>query len=196
MTSKEKMTEYQVKQLLEDVETILRLQDKHEEHIRDKKYRGALREVKDKCLLSIMTKSEYESFYSHGGHYKSYHYFISYASPSSNPLGIEDIDNSQVNFTAFNFTRGSFESQKKQEGVSFHSFYAFQADFFNQVYEVLKPYIVHRVRKLYNENGTEEEHYNFLQNRFSIKYESLLLVYDAITDIYRKYQIESKNYLK
>jgi hypothetical protein len=195
MTSKEKMTEYQVKQLLEDVETILRLQDKHEEHIKDKKYRGALRQVKDKCLLSIMTKSEYESFYSDGGQYKSYHYFISYASPSGNPLGIEDIDNSQVNFTAFNFTRG-FESERKKEGVSFHSFYAFQADFFNQVYEVLKPYIVNKVRRLYNENGTEEEHYNFIQNRFSIKYESLLLVYDAITDIYTKYQIESKNYLK
>jgi hypothetical protein len=192
MTSKEKMTEYQVKQLLADVETILRLQDKHEEHIKDKKYRGALRQVKDKCLLSIMTKSEYESFYSDGGQYKSYHYFISYATPSGIPLGIEDIDNSQVNFTAF--VPESYE--RKKEGVSFHSFYAFHADFFNQVYEVLKPYIVNKVRRLYNENGTEEEHYNFIQNRFSIKYESLLLVYDAVTDIYRKYQIESKNYLK
>jgi hypothetical protein len=192
MTNKEKMTEYQVKQLLEDVETILRLQDKHKEHIKDKKYKSALMEVKDKCLLSIMTKKDYESFYSEGGYYKSYRYFVSYASPSREPIGIEAIDNSQVTFTSF--VPESYE--RKKEGVSFHSLYAFQADFFNQVHEVLKPYIVNKVKNLYNENGTEQEHFYFLQNSFSIKYESLLLVYDAIIDIFYKYKLESENYLK
>ena len=187
----------QVKELLEDMNKVLAIQEKYSS-LFSREAKKTFKEyeiIRDKCVFSELLAIDFERFVFKDRHVSIEGYpFVSLHSPYIPKLFPEDVKK-QVSLTSLchAYDRSVWIDREK---ITLYDSIVFKAQYHHRLYEIVKPSLLEEPRKKYTENMDEEALSKFLESSFNVSFEGFKQVKDGVFALAGEYLRESEQYYR